>query len=245
MNILQTKNNIRTGTSTEFVATDGNEPYTFSVEPDGAGGSIDSLLGTYTAPSSLPEDGSTVDTIKVTDNLGDILTTTINVLRIEEFVALIVKNELSLDSDQIIIQNQKFIIPNDKRVYCSLKLVSGKPISNNKKSKSDAVGMFDESYVVMRDMLEINLMSYGERAMDSRYDILMAIASTFSIQVQEVNSFTISKTPLNVTNISGIEGSKIPFAFNISLSIQYGIKKIKYIHYYDKFSLPILQYIEP
>jgi alpha-tubulin suppressor-like RCC1 family protein len=60
-----------------FTETGGVSGYSWSVNAGGAGGTINSVSGVYTAPAAV---GSGTDTIKVTDSLGNTATTTITVL---------------------------------------------------------------------------------------------------------------------------------------------------------------------
>lgn len=234
----------RVGGVAKFQATDGVEPYSYSIQS--GGGHIDSSSGLYTAPMEAPSDPrDSVVTVRAEDSDGSFEDKEFMILTVEELVAQIIKDELSLASDQVLIQNQKFKLPNDGKLYCSVLIVDGNPFYNNKKRVSDNTGLMEVQSIGHRSMLSVNIMSATLEAKNRRHELMMALQSSYSEQIQDAYGFKIAKTPLNVTSLSNIDGSRIPFAFNITVPIQYAEKRIKYIEYYDKFEIAKVELIEP
>ncbi len=86
----------------------------------------------------------------------------------------------------------------------------------------------------------IDAISRGPAARDQRANILMALKSQYSEQQQEFNSFNIGSLPANgnFVNLSHIDGAAIPYRFQISINMQYFVKLIQSVDYYDIFNQP-------
>lgn len=248
LSVLKNVSSIRCSSSTQISAIGGVEPYTFSIKANGAGGSIVSDTGVYYAPSaeSLSDDPRRrIDTIKVVDAENNEATAKISVLTVEEIIADIISKELNLSSSQVMVQNQKFIVPNDEKIYVAVSIVSGKPYSNNKKYIDQGGKLLSVQTMQLQEMININIMSASDRVLRRRHEVMMAFGSDYGQSKQVDNGFNISRIPLSINNISEIEGGRIPYGFNVSVAIQYGVSKIKEISYYDDFEEPVINLINP
>ena len=92
----------------------------------------------------------------------------------------------------------------------------------------------------MLDTLQIDAISRGPAARDNRANILMALNSTYAEQQQEFNSFYIGKLPYgaNFNNLSIVDGAAIPYRFQIQVTLQYFVKLVQSVNYYDTFNQP-------
>lgn len=217
------------GLQARFLASGGTAPYTYSVQAGGAGGTINSSTGVYTAPSSPG-----VDTILAVDSLGAQETREIKAGTALELFCDIIRSEMSLEDDQVYLYNQKFTIPTDSRIYIAVGILNLKPFGNT----LDFVDGDAIQSVNMMATLSINLLSRSFDGLYRKEEVLMAVQSIYSQSQQEINGFNIARVPTGFANLSEEDGAAIPFRFNITLNMQYTIKKVKEVPYYDTFEEP-------
>jgi hypothetical protein len=234
--LLSNATAIRINGRVPFVATEGVAPYTYEVLPGGAGGSIDSSTGLYVAPSV-----SGVDTIRATDDNGTEVEKTINVMTPLKLFCDVIQEFMGLDADQVYIYNQKFNIPPDERLYIAIGVGAIVPFSNINRAASSISGMSENQFANFKTTLELNIFSFDNSALDRKEEVVLALNSDYSKKQQELNSFYIAPLTSQFNNLSDIEGSKIPFRFNISVNLQYAYEKVSPIEYYDTF--PDLQLV--
>lgn len=226
---------IMLGNQTPFFADGGVQPYTFTVEAGGAGGSIDSVTGIYTAPNSVDysvPQAPSFDTIMVTDAVAATATTTINVGNAYQLVCDIIQSQMNLPG-RVWLWDQKIDEPTDQRCYVVVQNFMNKPFGNT--SEFDADGN-EIQHVNMYANLSIDIKSRGPEARDRKEEVLMALASTYSQQQQTANSFLIAKIPNAFVDLSQLDASAIPYRFNISVAIQYVVTKSTAIPYFDTFA---------
>ena len=220
-----------------FTASGGTAPYVYSVVAGGAGGTINSSTGVYTAPDELNIDpAKSFDTIISTDAALVEQTTTINISSHLGMLCDIIRTELSLDADQVIIFDQKYTIPNDSRLYITVGEISSKAFASSNREEEISGGYYEVQTTNVRSIVSINIASKSIEALFKKLQVHMALSSYYSQKQQESSSFQIAKISSMINNISSIDGIAIPYRFNFTLSVQYAETKLKLIEYYDTFS---------
>lgn len=228
---------IGAGQSTTLDVTGGVEPYVFSLAPNGAGGTIDQN-GVYTAPSYIPDVASKgVETIIVTDS--DVVPSEtrfkLNVSTPIKMLANILQREMGLVDDQVYLYNQKFNIPNDGRIYVSIGFLSTRPFSNNSKHVGQGSDLVEIQSTNIRAMLTVEILGRTTEAMNRKEEILLAVGSDYSKQIQQAMGFNIARISTNFVNLSKEEGPAIPYRFNITLVMHYTVVKTKSVQFFDTF----------
>lgn len=222
------------GISTSFKASGGTEPYVYSVVPGGAGGTINSSTGLYTAPAVASSDPKKAfDTVVVTDDNAD--TSSLNILvglPLSLFCDIIQK-EMGLSQGQVYLWDQKINIPKDSNLYVAVGVVSCKPFGNS--STFDGNGDVVQS-VNMIARLDVNILSRGVEARDRKEEVVLALGSVYAEQQQELNSFMVGRLPVGFVNLSQEDGAAIPYRFVISVNLQYAFTKKKAADYFDQYS---------
>lgn len=225
------------GLSTYFLASGGTAPYIYSVLPNGAGGSINSSTGVYTAPVILSSDAKKAyDTIVVTDSTSATASTQILIGNALLLFCDILKKELNLDDSHLFLWDQKIFQPTDSSLYIAVGVVNSKPFGNT--NKFEGVTNSSIQSINMLDIISIDAISRGPSARDRRAEILMALNSNYAESQQELNSFYVGKLPSGgqFINLSEIDGAAIPYRFRISINLQYFVTKVQSVSYYDEFS---------
>lgn len=211
-----------------FSGLGGTAPYTYSVLPGGAGGTIDSSTGLYASPQNLG-----IDTIQTLDAVGDKALSQILVGTPLELVCDIIQNQMRLRQGQVYLWDQKISPPNDSRLYVILGVLTCKPFGNT--NSHDADGNSIQS-INMSTMLSIDIFSRGPAARDRKEEVLMALNSDYAESQQELNSFRVFPLSQSFVNLSEIEGAAIPYRFNVGVMVQYFVTKQNPINYYDAFA---------
>jgi hypothetical protein len=228
MTLLQNLTAMSQNGVTQLNAIGGTGPYVYSVVS--GGGSINSS-GKFIAPNTQ---GNVV--LKATDSLGAFATVTIKVLSPIKLLCDIVQTYLDLDDNQVFIYNQKFQIPPDLRLYVAVSELAIKTIGNN--LKYDSTSGFDSvNDSIFNAQISINIFSKSTLALEQKELVIQSLMSVYSQQQQQANGFSLSRisqaVPLNF-----LEGSAIPYRYNVTLQMQYSIKKKLAVSYYDDFIDP-------
>lgn len=221
-----------------FLASGGTAPYTYSVLPDGAGGSINSTTGVYTAPALVnPDPAKAFDVIVATDMLNVTAQTPLLVADALGLFCEILQNEMGLSNGRVYLWDQKLMQPKDSGLYIAVGVVTCKPFGNTVKPDTSGGGVNEIQSVNMMATLSIDLISRSTEALRRKEEALMALASYYSQSQQQANSFFVGKLPpgTQFANLSTIDGAAIPYRFNIAINIQYFVTKIKSTPYFDDF----------
>lgn len=152
----------------------------------------------------------------------------------------ILQRQLSLSDGQIWIYNQKRDIPNDFGIYFVVNYIGQRIISNIRKEFVAENGLMEYQSVHNLANFSVDVFSRNPRARDMRDQVLMALNSTYSQQVQESKGFQIARNSFQVTNTSEVEGVAELSRFSISFNVTYMSETTKSIDYYDTFSKEVI-----
>lgn len=225
------------GLTAGFLGIGGIGSYVYSVVPGGAGGSIDSVSGVYTAPSTVSlNPAQSNDIIVVTDDSSATAQATILVGNVLELVCDILKNQLGLASDHIYIYNQKLFQPTDSTLYIAVGVLNCKPFGNIIENDGSGGGFRAKQYCNMMATLDVNIISRSTEALFRKEEVLMAFKSVYAAQQMDANSFSIGQLPVGFVNLSAVDGAAIPYRFTITINIQYTVPKTISVPYYDTFA---------
>jgi hypothetical protein len=217
--------------SVHVAGQNGVPPYTYSIVPNGAGGSIAPVGGgsdeaLYTSPAVVPIDPAKQSvTLRVEDSDGDFATASILIGDALLLFCEIIQRELGLADGRVYIYNQKIFQPQDAGLYVAVGVLNAKPFGNTNKAVAGA-GMESQQSVNMAAVLSLDIISRDTSALRLKEQVIMALNSTYANKQQQANSFFIGQLPA---------GGAIPYRFNISVNIQYFTRKIQAIEYFNDF----------
>lgn len=221
------------GITASFQASGGTPPYTYTVGSGGAGGTI-SPTGVYTAPAQVAASvGQSYDIVTVTDVLLATSSRQILVAYPLQLFCDIIQQELNLDNGRVYLWDQKIMQPKDYGLYVAVGVVSAKPFGNTNKFNGDT--MQAEQSVNMQANLSIDIISRGTEARDRKEEVIMALMSDYAQQQQNANGFYIGKISDSFKNLSQEDGAAIPYRFTISVNMQYAVRRLKSVGYFDTF----------
>lgn len=150
-----------------------------------------------------------------------------------QIICDIIKAGMSLKDDQIWIYNQRRAIPEDKRLYITVGVMSIKPYANNR--RFDATTKQDDLNQYVQETLSINLMSYTTECLERYPQVLGSLISTYSQQVQEQFALKIAETPTSINDVSSIEGTALLNRIAITLPVLRKYSMLIGANYYDTF----------
>lgn len=232
------------GRSTAVTGQGGVEPYTYSIVPGGAGGAIvpvggGSVEAVYTAPAAMPTNpAQQMVTLKVVDDENAEATAQIMIGDPLLLFCEIIQRELGLADGRVYLYNQKIMMPKDDGLWIAVGVLNCKPFGNTNRPETGGEGVQADQSVNMLANLSLDVTSRSTAALFRKEEVIMALASTYAIQQQQRNSFFIGKLPSGgqFVNLSTVDGSAIPYRFNISVNVQYFARKVKQDSYFDQFA---------
>lgn len=159
-------------------------------------------------------------------------------MQIEEFMVDIIRNEMGLDQQHIWIQSQnRKIPPQSDNLYCVVGCVDFTPISS--KSVFNHYTDEEEQTVYGRAVVQVDLLSRSNEARIRRAEVLMALNSFYSKNLQCEKHFRIFELPRTFINTSDLEGGSDINRFTIRIPAMISEVKIKSADYYDTFQAQI------
>jgi hypothetical protein len=155
-----------------------------------------------------------------------------------QIICDIIKNGMSLKADQIWIYNQRWEIPNDKRLYVVVGLLSSSPYGNNNNMTfvelADNVPETISQYV--KESISVNLFSYSTEALERYPQVIGSMMSTYSQRIQEAQALKIYPIPSNINDVSQTEGASLLNRMSITLQVLRKYDMILYADYYDEIT---------
>ena len=158
----------------------------------------------------------------------------------------IIRREMDLKADQVHIYNQRWIIPADDRLYVTIKISGTKPYAVNRRYRPSQIvagpteiteTLNEELSINAQDVLTINVYSHKMEARLRRNELILALCSTLSEQLQERHGFSIGVVPVAVTDVSEGEGTDMLNRYAITYNILYAQGSTKPVEYFDEFSI--------
>lgn len=238
ISISQSYTAIAANITSSFYATGGTAPYVYSVDAGGAGGSIDSSTGVYTAPSVASSSPyQAYDTIRVTDALSATATAKILVGTPAILFCDIIQKGLGLADGRVYLWDQKIMQPTDYDLYVAVSIPFCRPFGNTN-TVIRGSGLTQVQSVNMLAQMDVDIISRGPAARDRKEEVILALNSVYAEQQMEANSFFVAKLPVNsrFINLSQVDGAAIPYRYKISVNMQYAVSKSQPAPYFSDFS---------
>lgn len=152
----------------------------------------------------------------------------------------ILRQEMGLKADRIWIRDQNRLIPQDKGLFVIVGFVSGFTVSNVTFMEQQTETQHQISQVQIRENIQIDIMSRSNEALERQWEIIAAMQSFYSQQLQELNNFKIFRIPQSFINSSFAEGGSLLNRFTIVMPALVWYRKDTLLasplgDYYDDF----------
>lgn len=159
-------------------------------------------------------------------------------MQIENYIVDIIRSEMELDQQHIWVEAQNRKIPtNADELFVTVGTVDFNPIS----SKSYFVGeTTNERQVVYgRALMQVDIYSRSTEARTRRAEVLMALNSFYSQEIQNKYHFRIFEVPSAFINTSHLEGGSNINRFTVRFYAMCSVVKEKKTDYYNTFNAEI------
>lgn len=160
-------------------------------------------------------------------------------MQIEEYIVDIIRNEMNLNQQNIWIHSQnRKIPPQSQELYVTVGCVDFLPISS--KSRFNPNNDTEIQTVYGRASVQIDILSRSREARIRRAELLMALNSYYSKEIQDKHQFRIFELPQRFINTSSLEGGSEINRFSLVIRAMISEDKVKTTSYYDTFNAEIL-----
>lgn len=160
-------------------------------------------------------------------------------MQIEEYIVDIIRTEMGLNQQNIWIHSQnRKIPPQSMELYVTVGCVDFLPISS--KSQYNPDEDTEVQTVYGRASVQIDILSRSLEARQRRAELLMALNSFYSKEIQDKHQFRIFELPSRFINTSSLEGGSEINRFSLIIRAMISQDKVKSSAYYDKFNATIV-----
>lgn len=149
----------------------------------------------------------------------------------------LIDTQLKMPKGRVWAANSDNSLPKDKKLFIILKIDEVKPYANNLKYEYTADGVNEILTTSVAEDITIALLSRNTEARDRAYEILQALSSTLSQQLQEKNKMHISRLG-NIYDASFLEATAFLNRYDIRIRVIRSYQNINPVDYYDKFAIP-------
>lgn len=158
-----------------------------------------------------------------------------NELTAFENLRKIIIHEMGLADDRVNIFNQKWKIPTYDDLFIVLECLPSKIISNR-----STVKMVPGEYVEIHDLtvqerITVMVFSRNMDALLRKEEVIMALCSTYSQQIQEQYSFHIARIA-PIEDLTMLEGAAQLYRYDIPVIMLTWQTLTKAVEYYDAFT---------
>lgn len=147
----------------------------------------------------------------------------------------IIVNEMDIKPARVWAYNADIDIPKDGKLFIVLFYAEKTPYSNNTRYVPTDDGLNEVQTMNVAEDVIISLLSKDTSARDRSYEVLMALNSTFSRNLQVKNRLHISRIGQVLDN-SFLEATARLNRFDIKCRVLAAYDKIKEVDYYDTYS---------
>lgn len=143
---------------------------------------------------------------------------------------------MSLTEEQCYIYNQKYTIPPTPGLEVIVEYKWGKIFSS--RSVLDPIALTEVQDVNVQESLNVIVMSKNLEAIQRKEEVVMAISSIFSQQLQAAANFKIAPISM-IQDVSFVEGDGIIYRFDIPITILSWMSKTKSQTYFNIFPVSV------
>lgn len=155
---------------------------------------------------------------------------------------------LALGNDQVVVYNQKWVLPNDSRLYVVVASLSQKAYGTSAETRQvedgDDTKLVEDVSISSREVLTIDLLSRSQEAVNRKEEVLMALSSQAAQALSETYAIKIARIPTGPNDVSRVEGTAKVNRFQYVLPVLRTRTRTTDVDFFDEFNQPSLV-IEP
>ena len=151
-------------------------------------------------------------------------------------IAQLIQTYMDLPAGKVWLKNEKIPLPSDNTFVISIGFMSLKAMGNSRRQTTILGVMSEEIASNMYGTIAIDIYGRTFDVVTRKEEIMQALNSTVCRELQIKNAFMVGSMPLTFTGLSELDGSAIPYRFQITFAVQFLSKKTKTgLEYYDNF----------
>lgn len=159
-----------------------------------------------------------------------------------DFLWQILTNAFSdIQPERVMIWNNKSSIPNDDGLFLLIEFAGTKVIANSiqeQEDDDDEDVLNEVQTLTTQETYNIEIMSRDLSALRRKEEVIMALRSTYSQNIQTENGIMIAKIA-NLIDLSGLEASARLFRFQCAVTLHASYTKQNEIDYYNTFDVEV------
>lgn len=162
-----------------------------------------------------------------------------------QYIVDIINQEMSMPPSTVWLRDQNRLFPNDTQLYIIVGIVSAITASNVTYMEDQGVDNIPEEHqineVIQQENIQIDILSRSNAAITRNWEVIAAMQSFYSQQVQEKNNFKIFRIPRSFVNTPYAEGGSQLNRYTITIPCLVWYRKDKLLNsplgdYYDDFT---------
>lgn len=155
-----------------------------------------------------------------------------------DLVREIVRQEMSLQDQQIWVYGQQLIIPPGKGLYVAVEYKYSKTYSNRNLTPVVDGSISEEQNLNAQEFITVQLFSRNFEALRRKEEAAMALKSVYAQQLQEKYAFRLSVNP-QILDLSALEASAMLYRYDIPVVVLTAYQKTKAIVPFDTFAVEV------
>lgn len=136
----------------------------------------------------------------------------------EQIIVNILKTKMNLADNQVFIRDQNKMIPPNNGLHIAVGMIDAQVLSVVNSTTATYDGMSELIQAVMRENIQIDILSRSTEALYRRAEVLLALRSEYSEQQQEEYQFSIFAIPSSFVNTSSAEGGSYINRFTLTIA---------------------------
>ena len=164
----------------------------------------------------------------------------------EQIIIDIIKSEMNLPNNQVVVRDMNFKIPQDQKVYVVVGMIDTQVYSAKSPTLKtvpvppNGEAVYEVQETQLNEYIQVDILSRSNQAILKKNDVILALNSIYAKQAQEKNDFKMARLPRSFVNSSYAEGGSILNRFSLSFSCLTWYRKEKLLSatggdYYDDF----------
>ena len=156
-------------------------------------------------------------------------------------IAFLVQDYLQLPEGRGVIYNQKWLIPQDDGLFFAVQYIGEKRFGTKRVYIDDPTnpgGLIEVQGSQTQEMYQIDLFSKDSSAREREHEVVFALNSTLSQQLQEQYSFQIGPLPSAMNDVSQVEGAARLNRYAITFKCLRAYRSERLVPAYTDFQIP-------
>ena len=152
----------------------------------------------------------------------------------------LIREELSLAADQVVVYNQAWAIPPDERMYVVVEFRNGEPYAQSKTYRPTDTDLISVQTQNVREDYTIRLYCSGPESRQRKQEILFALNSDRAERYMELYNFKFANLPVSFQDVSAVEATARLNRYDLDFNLLVSYKQERSTLYYDTFQTSTL-----